>query len=200
MTTILVLCGSVRRESINLRFAKALEKLAAHRFQFVYADLNALPHYNDDLWSAPPQSVSVFKRQIGDADGLLFVTPEYFRAPPGILLNALAWGGRPYGESAWEGKPAAIVGTSPGVIGSAVAQSHLRSMLPGLEMLLLGQPEVYFQTTPGLIDDQYEVTNDQSRAFLSGWVDRFAAHVDRSAAAQPEHVREHAAFRGGARL
>lgn len=186
MKTILVLVGSIRRDSINLRFAKALEKLGADRFRFVYADLGALPHYNEDLWGDTPTAVSTFKRQIEEADGVLFVTPEYFRAPPGILINALAWGGRPYGKSSWVGKPAGIVGTSPGGIGSAVAQSHLRAILPGLELALLGQPEVYFQTKPGLIDDDYEVTSDQSRAFLMGWIDRFAAHVSRFGASQPK--------------
>lgn len=179
MKTVFTLVGSLRRDSINRRFAGALEKLSAHHFHFDYADIGALPHYDDDLWATPPEAVTRFKEKLKAADAVLFVTPEYFRAPPGLLLNALAWGGRPYGENAWEGKPAAVVGTSPGGIGSAVAQSHLRSILPGLELTLLGQPEVYFQTKPGLIDDNLEVTDEQTRAFLSGWADRFAAHVDR---------------------
>lgn len=179
MKTILVLCGSIRRDSMNLRFAKAIEKLVGHRLQFVYADLSTLPHYNDDLWDNPPEKVLVFKQQIENADGLLFVTPEYFRAPPGILLNSLAWGGRPFGKNAWQGKPAAIVGTSPGAIGSAVAQSQLRSILPGLEIMLLGQPEIYFQTTPSLIDDAFNITNKKSNEFLGEWADRFTAFVER---------------------
>jgi len=177
MKTILVLVGSLRENSFNGIFARALEKLSAHCFRFVYADIGSLPHYNEDLWSNPPEAVTAFKQQIEAADGVLFVTPEYFRAPPGILINALAWGGRPYGSNSWAGKPTAVVGTSPGTIGTAASQSHLRSILPGLEVFLMGQPEVYFHTKPGLIDAQDEVTDDQTRAFLSGWVERFDAYV-----------------------
>jgi chromate reductase len=188
MNTILVLVGSLRRESINQRFAQALERLSGERFQFVYADIGALPHYNDDHLDNPPEAVVTLKRQVEEADGLLFVTPEYFRAPPGLLLNALAWGGRPYGSNTWAGKPTAIIGTSPGVIGSAAAQSHLRAILPGLEMLLMGQPEIYFQTKPGLIDENLEITDEQTRAFLGNWVERFDSFVSRINASQRETV------------
>ncbi|CAM5779607.1 NADPH-dependent FMN reductase [Castellaniella caeni] len=177
MNTILALVGSLRQDSINKRLAKALEVLGADRFRFVYADLGALPHYNDDCWANPPAAVTAFKAQIRQADGILLITPEYFRAPAGLLLNALAWGGRPYGDSAWVGKPVATVGTSPGAIGTAAAQSHLRAILPTLDMHLMGQPEVYFQTKPGLIDAQFQVTDEQTRAFLDNWVNRFDQFV-----------------------
>jgi len=173
MKTVLTLVGSLRADSINLRFAKALEKRTAPQFRFDYADLGSLPHFNEDLWAAPPEPVTRFKASIVQADAILFVTPEHFRAPPALLLNALAWGGRPWGQNSWAGKPAAIVGTSPGGIGTAVAQSQLRSILPGLELMLLGQPEVYFQTKPGLIDDQFSVTDTQTGSFLDGWASRF---------------------------
>lgn len=183
MKTVLTLVGSLSANSINQRFARALEKRAAPSLRFTFADLGSLPHFNEDLWAAPPEPVIRFKQAIEAADAILFVTPEYFRAPPGLLLNALAWGGRPWGQNSWAGKPAAIVGTSPGGIGSAVAQSHLRSVLPGLELTLLGQPEVYFQTRAGLIDDTFEIVDPQSLAFIDRWIEAFAkliSHVQGS--------------------
>ncbi|HEY4199835.1 MAG TPA: NAD(P)H-dependent oxidoreductase [Devosiaceae bacterium] len=179
MQNVAVLVGSLRRDSINLRFAKALEKLAESKLKFTYLDIGSLPHYNDDLWANPPESVLTLKRQIAAADGVLFVTPEYMRDIPGVLTNAIYWAARPYGKSAWNGKPGAIVGTSPGVIGTAAAQVHLRSLLSTINVTLMGEPQVYFQTKPGLIDDSFTVTDEGSRAFLQGWVDKFSAWIDR---------------------
>lgn len=179
MKTITVLVGSIRKESANFRFARALEKLAGSRFRFDYPDLGALPHYNDDLWPNPPAAVLDLKRRAEAADALLFVTPEFNRSVPPILTNALAWGSRPWGHSSWAGKAGAVVGTSPGVIGTAAAQAHLRSILPALDVVLLGQPEVYFQNKPGLIGNEFEITDEGTRAFLEGWVSRFDAFIDR---------------------
>jgi len=179
MQKVAVFVGSLRRDSINLRFAKALERLSESRLEFVYPDLGSLPLYNDDLWANPPESVLKLKDAIAAADAVLFVTPEYNRTIPSALSNAIFWGSRPWGQNSWADKPGAVVGTSPGLIGTAVAQSHLRSVLTGLEIVLLGQPEVYFQTKPGLIDDNFEVTDEQTAAFLKGWADKFASWIDR---------------------
>jgi chromate reductase len=183
MQKVAVLIGSLRRGSANRRFAKALEKLAESRLQFVYPELGDLPLYNDDLWADPPASVTRLKHEVETADAVLFVTPEYLRNIPSALSNAIFWAARPYGQNSFAGKPGAIVGTSPGVIGSAVAQSHLRAMVPGLDVILMGQPEVYFQTRDGLIDDDFNVTEDSARTFLTGWVNRFADWVERHAPA-----------------
>lgn len=179
MKTIGVLVGSLRQDSSNLKLAKALQRLAAGRFAFAYADIGALPHYNDDLWADPPQGVIALKALIEASDGVLFVTPEYNRAIPGVLKNAIDWGSRPWGKSSWVGKPASIVGSSLGVIGTAAAQSQLRSVLPVLQMALMGQPEVYLQYRDGLFDEDLAVTDDETRTFLESYLARFDQWIDR---------------------
>lgn len=179
MKKIAVLVGSLRKESINLVLARALEKLAAGTLEFTYVDLSALPHYNEDLWPDVPSSVTGLKASIEDSDGVLFVTPEYNRSVPGVLKDAIDWQSRPWGKNSLAGKPVAIAGTSPGAIGTAVAQSHLRTSLLALDAALLGQPEVYFQTKPGLIDENLAVTDQHVRGFLEGFLKRFDGWIDR---------------------
>jgi chromate reductase len=181
MYKIAVLVGSTRPNSINLKFARTLEKLAVGRLQFDFLDLGSLPFYDDALWDNPPAAVTEFKQHIEAADGALFVTPEYNRSIPGLLKNAIDWASRPYGKSAWAGKPGAIVGATGGAIGTAVAQAHLRSIMGVLDVALMGQPEVYFTMKPGLIDDDFLVTNDTTRDFLTGWVNKYTAWVGRFA-------------------
>ena len=177
MHQVAVIVGSLRRESINLAFAQALAKLAEGQLALNIVSLAEVPLYNEDLWANPPEGVLRLKREVEAADAVLFVTPEYNRSVPAVTKNAIDWGTRPAGQNVWAGKPAAIVGTSPGAIGTAVAQSHLRAVLVGCGMQLLGQPEVYFQTKQGLIGADSTVTDDQTRAFLAAFVAKFAAHV-----------------------
>jgi chromate reductase len=106
------------------------------------------------------------KKDIAAADAVLFVTPEYNRSIPPVIKNAVDWGTRPWGQNSWAGKPGSIIGTSPGNVGTAVAQAHLRSVLTILDTVLLGQPEIYFVTKPGLINDEFDITDDQTREFL----------------------------------
>ena len=178
MKTVAVMVGSLTRNSINATFAKALEKLAAGQLKFDYLDIGSLPHYNNDLWDNPPESVVKLKAQISAADAVLIVMPEINRSFPGIIKNALDWGSRPWGQSAWLGKPTSLVGTTPGPIGTAVGQGHLRQILPLFDLIVMGQPEVYFQTKPGLIDEHFEVTDDTTRGFLTNYLDKFAAFID----------------------
>lgn len=182
MKSIAVLVGSLSASSINMTFAKALEMIAEPRLQFDFVDIGALPHYNNDLWDNPPAAVLELKRTIEAASGVLIVTPEHNRSIPGVLKNAIDWASRPWGQSSWPGKPVALVGTTPGATGTSSAQSHLRSVMPMLEVLLLGQPEVYLQFRPGLIDEHHEVTDEQTRAFLAGFVDRFDKFIERHGA------------------
>ena len=177
MHQVAVIVGSLRRESINLRFAHALARLAGPALQFNLLDLSDLPLYNDDRWAAPPESVLRFKRELAAAVGVLLVTPEYNRGIPAVTKNAVDWGSRPMGESAWPGKPTAIVGTSPGAVATAVAQSQLRSVLASCGVRLLGQAEIYFQTKPGLIADDFSVTDDKTRAYFESFLTKFAAHI-----------------------
>ncbi len=184
MHTIAVLVGSTKANSVNMKLARTLEKLAVGRLKFDYLDIGSLPFYDDTLWDNPPEAVVRMKQQIEAADGVLFVTPEYNRSIPGVLKNAIDWPSRPYGQSSWAGKPGAIVGATGGAIGTAVAQSHLRSIMGVLDVALMGQPEIYFTMKPGLIDDDYLVTDDKTRDFLTGWVNKYVKWVGRFAAPQ----------------
>ena len=179
MKNVAVLLGSLSENSINKTLAKAIEKLAEGRLHFDYLDIAALPFYNNDLRDNPPAAVTDLKRRVEAADAVLIVTPEFNRSFPGIIKNALDWGSRPYGHSSWSGKPLALAGASVGAIGTAAVQSQLRSVLPVLGFVVMGQPEVYFQFQPGLIDEHFEVTDDQSRAFLAGFVDSFVSWIER---------------------
>lgn len=176
MTKVAVIVGSLRKASINRRFARALEKLSP-QLEFHYCELGDIPMFNQDLEAEPPASVLRLRGEIAAADGVLFVTPEYNRNVPAVLTNAVDWVSRPYGKNGWSGKPGSIVGTSGGVIGTAVAQSHLRTVMANLEVRLMTRPEVYFQTREGLITDDGDVTDEGSRAFLKGWADQFTTWV-----------------------
>jgi chromate reductase len=180
MFKVAVIVGSNRRESVNRRLAQALSKLGADRFAFRFVQIDDLPLYNQDLEADLPTSVARFKSEIAAAEGLLFVTPEHNRSIPTVMKNAIDWGARPYGQNSWSGKPAAITGTSPGALGTAVAQQHLRQVLGSLGMLVMGG-EAYVGFKPGLIDADGAITDDGTRKFLHGFVDQFAALTARFA-------------------
>lgn len=186
MFRVAVFVGSIRPTSSNLKFAKALEKLAAGRLEFDYVDLASLPHYDDALWNDPPAEVIRLKREITEADAVLFVTPEYNRSIPGLLKNAIDWPSRPFGESVWTDKPGAIAGATSGVSGTAAAQGHLRSILPVVGVALMGRPEIYFQSRPGAIDDDGNFTDERMRTNLNIWVDRFSEWIGRFATPRAE--------------
>jgi chromate reductase len=182
MKNIAVLLGSLSETSINQTYARALEKLADGRLAFDYLDIAGLPFYNDDLWSNPPPTVTALKQRVEAADGVLIVMPEYNRSFPAVIKNALDWGSRPYGHNSWTGKPLALTGATPGAVGTAAGQNHLRSILPVLGFIQMGQPEVYFQFRPGLIDEHFEVTDDQTRSFLAGFLASFESWIERHGA------------------
>lgn len=190
MKNVAVFVGSLHAESINLKFSKALAKLADSKLDFKFIEITELPHYDDAHWANTPASVLRLKDAIAAADAVLFVTPEFNRSIPGILKNAIDWGSRPWGQSSWAGKPGSIIGTTPGATGTSAAQAHLRSILVILEVALMGQPEVYFQTTPGLINDDFEVTDPQTRAFLEGYLSKFGAWIERFAPAERRAAAE----------
>lgn len=177
---VAVIVGSNRRESVNRALAQALAKLGEDKFALTFVQIDDLPLYNQDLEAELPKSVARFKFEIAAADGLLFVTPEHNRSIPAVLKNAIDWGARPYGHNSWNAKPAAITGTSPGAIGTAVAQQHLRQVLGDLGMLVMGG-EAYIGLKPGLIDADGAIPDEGTRKFLKGFVDQFAALVARFA-------------------
>ena len=183
MALVAVLVGSLRKESINLAYAKALMKLGASRFDFDLVEIGDLPLYNEDLWDNPPKAVLRFKQQIEAADAVLFVNPEYNRSITPAMKNAIDWGSRPWGQSSWTAKPAAITGATPGAIGTAVAQAHLRSITTSiLDMVVMASPEVYLSVKPGTFEENGDIANDQTREFLDGFLDKFAAFVAKQAA------------------
>jgi chromate reductase len=175
---IAVVVGSNRRESLNRKLAEALARLGADKSGFSLVRIDDLPLYNQDLETDLPASVVRFKAEIEAADGVLVVTPEHSRSIPALLKNAIDWGARPWGRNSWTGKPAAITGTSPGAIGTAVAQQHLRHVLGVLGMLVMGG-EAYITFKPDLVDAKGAVADESTRAFLQGFVDQFAGLVAR---------------------
>jgi chromate reductase len=176
---VAVLVGSLRRESINRKLARAVEKLAPEALKFEHVAIGDLPLYNQDFDSAYPPECTRLKQQIETADALLFVTPEYNRSVPGVLKNAIDIASRPWGTNSFAGKPGAMIGASIGATGSALAQQHLRNVLAYLDVPLLGQPEVFIKFTDGLIDDDGNIGNDGTRQFLQGFVDRYVEWIGR---------------------
>jgi len=178
---IAVIVGSLRRDSFNRRLADALVHLAPPTLAFKHVAIDGLPLYNQDDDANPGPAVQRLKAELGASQALLFVTPEYNRSIPGVLKNALDHGSRPYGQSAWAGKPAGVIGVSPGGTGTAMAQQHLRNVLAYLDMPTLGQPEAFMQAKDGLFDSDGQIGAD-SRAFVQRWMDQFAAWVRQHAA------------------
>lgn len=181
MTTrkIAVVVGSIRKDSINRMLARAVIKLMPTEFECELLRIDDLPLYNQDLDATPPASLVRLKAEIAAANGLIFVTPEHNRSVPTALKNALDWASRPYGKNAWAGKAAGIMGAAGGAIGTAMAQQHLRNILSYLNVPMFGQPEVFIHFTPGLVDAEGNVTNEGTRKFLLGFIDRYVAFVER---------------------
>lgn len=176
-----VVVGSLRRESLNKALAHALTKLASAEFEFAFLDIGVLPLYSQDYDNEYPAPAREFKQRIQAADGLLFATPEYNRSMPGVLKNALDWGSRPWGQSVWKDKPAAVCGISVGATGTALAQQHLRNVLAYLDVPTLGQPEIFLKHSDGFFDADGNIANDDTRKFLTTFVQRFEGWVKRHA-------------------
>ena len=181
MPTVAVLVGSLRRGSLNRKFAESVGKLAADRLTFRFVEIGDLPLYDEDLWQTPPEAVLRLKREVEAADAVLFVTPEYNRSYAPAIGNAIHWGTRPWGKNSWEAKPSAIIGTSPGAVGTAAGQNALKGLLIVIDTVLMGQPEVYFTYKPELFDEGNNVSDEATKEFLNKWVDRFAACIARTA-------------------
>lgn len=178
---IAVIVGSLRHDSFNRKLANAIVKLAPPEFSFKQVQIGDLPLYNQDDDSNQAESVIRLKSEIAAAHGLLFVTPEYNRSIPGVLKNAIDHASRPYGQSAWAGKPAGVLGVSPSVSGTAMAQQHLRNVLATLDVPTLGQPEAFIQAKDGLFDGAGNI-GAGSKKFLQNWMDHYVAWVKKHAA------------------
>lgn len=173
------LIGSLATESINRRLAKALIKLAPKSLEFDEVSFRELPLYSYDYDADFPPIAKAFKAAIAASDAVLFVTPEYNRSIPGGLKNAIDWASRPYGNNSFARKPSAVIGTSPGAIGTAVAQQSLRSVLSFCDSPQMNAPEAYVQFTPGLITDDAEVTVESTRDFLRSYMESFHTFIAR---------------------
>ena len=178
---IAVLVGSLRRDSFNRKLANGLAKLAPPEFSFKQSKIDDMPLYNQDQDSNQADPVKRLKAEITAAQGVLFVTAEYNRSIPGVLKNAIDNASRPYGQSAWKGKPAGVIGVSVGAIGTALAQQHLRNVLAYLDVPTLGQPEAFIQAKDGLFDANGDISAE-SKPFLQGWLDQYVAWVKTHAA------------------
>ncbi|HEY0332769.1 MAG TPA: NAD(P)H-dependent oxidoreductase [Stenotrophomonas sp.] len=174
---IAVFVGSLRKHSFNRQLAKALEGLVGGKARFHYVEIGDLPLYTQDFDHEYPAQGKRLKEEVRSADAVLFVTPEYNRSIPGVLKNAIDIGSRPYGDSCFAGKPAAVVGISVGTIGTALAQQHLRNVLAYLDMRVLGQPEVFLQHKEGLFDDAGGIGNEGTAKFLHGFAEKFLAFI-----------------------
>jgi chromate reductase len=182
--TTAIIVGSLRKDSTNLKLAKALAKLGQDKFSAKILEIGDLPLFNQDLEANVPAPVTRLKKEIEGADAVLIVTPEYNRSMPAPLKNAIDWASRPYGKNSFAGKPAAIIGTSPGAIGTACAQHNLRPTLAYLDVILMSQPEAYVQFKDGLIDAEGNISNEGTQKFLQAYVDKFTTWVERHTSTQ----------------
>jgi chromate reductase, NAD(P)H dehydrogenase (quinone) len=174
---IAVVVGSLRKGSFNRQLAHAVTSLAPADFSFEFLDIGVLPLYSQDYDADYPEVARQFKQQIEAVDALLFVTPEYNRSMPGVLKNAIDWGSRPWGKNSWGGKPGAVLGTSLGAAGTALAQQHLRNVLAYLDVATLGQPEMFIKHDGSKIDEHGKILDDDMRLFLQAFVDRYVGWV-----------------------
>lgn len=179
---IVVLVGSLRKESFNRKMANTLRELAPASLKLEIVEIGQLPLYNQDLDGDPPQPWRDFRDRVRKADGVLFVTPEYNRSVPAVLKNAIDVGSRPYGQSVWDKKPAAVVSVAPGAIGGFGANHHLRQSLVFLNMPAMQQPEAYIGGADKLWDASGKLTNDGTRAYLTKVMEAYAQWVEKHAA------------------
>ena len=177
--------GSLSTRSINRLLSKALVRLAPESLDMTEIPFKDLPLYNHDYDANYPPVAAGFKNAIAGVDAVLFVTPEYNRSIPGALKNAIDWASRPYGRNAFTRKPSAVIGTSPGKIGTAVGQQHLRSIMAFCNSPLMNSVEAYIQFEPGLIDEEGEVTNETTEKFLRDYMAEFHAFIQRVYTAIP---------------
>jgi chromate reductase len=182
MTTplnVVVIAGSLRKESFTLKVAKALAKLAPDTLKLDVVTLHDISFFNQDLEAAPPADWVAFREKLQKSNGVLFITPEYNRSIPGVLKNAIDVGSRPYGKSSFLHKPIGIVSNSPGPLGGVSAAMNLKLLLPGIVGPIMGQPEIYLTAVGDAFDDKGELTKEALRTVLKQYIDAYAAFVEK---------------------
>jgi chromate reductase len=175
---VAVIVGSLRKEAFSLKVANALTKLAPSSLALDIVTLHNLSFFNQDLEASPPADWVAFRDKIQKSDAVLFVTPEYNRSLPGVLKNAIDIGSRPYGKSAFNGRPIGIIGSSPGAHGGVSAVKHLQQILPGISGPILQQPEMYLGGVGDAYDDKGELIKDSLKQFLVAYIGEFAKWVE----------------------
>jgi chromate reductase len=176
--SVAVIVGSLRKDSFNRRIAKALAEVVPGSLTFRFVDIGGLALYDQDLDASPPAPWVEFRKQVKECDAVLFVTPEYNRSVPGVLKNAIDVGSRPYGQSAWSGKPGAVISVSPGAMGGFGANHHLRQSMVFLDVPMMQQPEAYIGGASALFDGEGKLTNEKTRDVLRKFGTAFAAWVE----------------------
>lgn len=174
---IVVIVGSLRKESFTLKVAKALAKLAPDTLKLDVVTLHGISFFNQDLEATPPADWVAFREKLQKAHGILFVTPEYNRSIPGVLKNAIDVGSRPYGKSSFLGKPIGVVSNSPGPLGGVNAAMNLKQILPGYSGSIMGQPEIYLNAIGDAFDDKGELVKESLRPVMQQYLDAYAAFV-----------------------
>jgi chromate reductase, NAD(P)H dehydrogenase (quinone) len=174
---IVVIAGSLRKESFTLKIANALARLAPDSLKLDVTTLHDISFFNQDLEAAPPADWLAFREKLQKSNGVLFVTPEYNRSIPGVLKNAIDVASRPYGKSSFLGKPVGIVSNAPGTLGGVNAAKHLQQILPGIAGTIMQQPEIYLNGVGDAFDDQGQLTKEALQKVLQQYIDAFAAFV-----------------------
>jgi chromate reductase len=174
---IVVIAGSLRKDSFSLKIANALAKLAPASLKLEAITPAGISFFNQDLEGAPPADWLAFREKLQKADGVIFVTPEYNRAIPGALKNAIDVASRPYGKSSFNGKPVGIISNSPGPLGGVSAAKTLQNILPGITGPIMQQPEIYLNAVGDAFDAEGNLTKDSLKPVLQAYIDAFAAHV-----------------------
>ncbi|MET3907312.1 chromate reductase [Bradyrhizobium sp. S3.3.6] len=174
---IVVIAGSLRKDSFSRKIANALTKLAPASLKLEVVTLGGISFFNQDLESAPPADWLAFREKLQKSDGVIFVTPEYNRAIPGVLKNAIDVASRPYGKSSFNGKPVGIISNSPGPLGGVSAAKTLQNILPGIAGPILQQPEIYLNAVGDAFDAEGNLVKESLKPVLQAYIDAFAAHV-----------------------
>ncbi len=180
---VVVLVGSLRKESLNRKLARALQRMAPASLALEIVEIGGLPLFNQDHEENPTAEVTAFKSRIQRAGAVLFVTPEYNRSVPGALKNAIDVGSRPRGQSVWDGKPCGVISASPGAIGGFGANHHLRQALVFLNMPAMPQPEAYISGVDKLLDADGNLVNESTRGFLQKYLDALTRWIDHNTTA-----------------
>ena len=176
---IVVIVGSIRKESFTLKIANTLAKLAPASLKLDVTTLQGISFFNQDLEATPPADWVAFREKLQKSNGVLFVTPEYNRSIPGVLKNAIDVGSRPYGKSSFLGKPTGIVSNSPGPLGGVNAAKHLQNILPGISGPIMGQPETYLNAVGDAFDERGQCSKETLQKVLQQYIDAYAAFVEK---------------------